>query len=212
MKIGILALQGAFVEHLGILERLGAEPGLVRLPGELDGLDGLVIPGGESTTMSRLMLEYGLHQLLKDRAGAGFPIMGICAGMVLLARYVSGSSLQSLGLMDMSVRRNAFGSQVDSFETDIEIPALGQEPYHGVFIRAPIIESADSTVELLARLGDGTAVAARQGKLLAVAFHPELGGDLRLHRYFLDLASAGWAGQAGRVIANSPNHNPLESS
>jgi 5'-phosphate synthase pdxT subunit len=190
MKIGILALQGAFVEHLGILARLGADPVLVRLSGELDGLDGLVIPGGESTAMSRLMLEYGLHQPLKDRAGAGFPIMGICAGMILLARHVSDSSLQSLGLMDISVRRNAFGSQVDSFETDIEIPALGGQPFHGVFIRAPIIESANSTVELLARLGDGTAVAARQGKLLAVAFHPELGGDLRLHRYFLDLVSA----------------------
>ena len=191
MKIGVLALQGAFVEHLGILASLGAEPALVRLPGELDGLDGLVIPGGESTTMSRLMLEYGLHQLLKDRASAGFPIMGICAGMILLAKHVSDSPLQSLGLMDMSVRRNAFGSQVDSFETDIEIPALGRQSFHGVFIRAPIIESANSTVELLARLGDGTAVAARQGRLLAVAFHPELSGDLRLHRYFLDLASAG---------------------
>jgi 5'-phosphate synthase pdxT subunit len=191
MKIGVLALQGAFVEHLGILASLGAEPALVRLPGELDGLDGLVIPGGESTTMSRLMLEYGLHQLLKDRASAGFPIMGICAGMILLAKHASDSPLQSLGLMDMSVRRNAFGSQVDSFETDIEIPALGRQSFHGVFIRAPIIESANSTVELLARLGDGTAVAARQGRLLAVAFHPELSGDLRLHRYFLDLASAG---------------------
>jgi 5'-phosphate synthase pdxT subunit len=190
MKIGVLALQGAFAEHLGILARLGADPVLVRLPGDLDGLDGLVIPGGESTTMSRLMLEYELHRPLKDRAGAGFPIMGICAGMILLARHVSDSSLQSLGLMDISVRRNAFGSQVDSFETDIEIPALGGQPFHGVFIRAPIIESANSTVELLARLGDGTAVAARQGKLLAVAFHPELSGDLRLHRYFLDLVSA----------------------
>lgn len=190
IRIGVLALQGAFAEHLGILESLGVEPVLVRLPGEIGGLDGLVIPGGESTTISRLMLEYGLHRPLKDRAGAGFPIMGICAGMILLAKHVSGSSLQSLGLMDMSVRRNAFGSQVDSFETDLEIPALGGQPFHGVFIRAPIIESADSTVELLARLGDGTAVAARQGKLLAVAFHPELGGDLRLHRYFLDLVSA----------------------
>ncbi|OGO07498.1 MAG: hypothetical protein A2Y61_00535, partial [Chloroflexi bacterium RBG_13_60_13] len=142
-----MALQGAFVEHLGILGRMGAEPVLVRLPGELDGLDGLIIPGGESTTMSRLMLEYELHQPLKDRADAGFPIMGICAGMILLAKQVSDSSLQSLGLMDMSVRRNAFGSQADSFETDIEMPALGEKPFHGVFIRAPIIEKANSTVK-----------------------------------------------------------------
>jgi 5'-phosphate synthase pdxT subunit len=189
MRIGVLALQGAFVEHLGILERLGAEPVLVRLPGELHGLDGLIIPGGESTTMSRLMLEYGLHQPLKDRAVTGFPVMGICAGMILLAKRVADSSLQSLGLMDMAVRRNAFGSQVDSFETDLDMPALGERPFHGVFIRAPVIEAANSTVEMLARLSDGRAVAARQGKLLAAAFHPELGSDLRLHRYFLDMAS-----------------------
>ncbi len=190
MKIGILALQGAFWEHLGILEGLGVEPALVRLPGELEGLNGLIIPGGESTTMSKLMLEYQLHQPLKDRALAGFPVLGICAGMVLLAKRISDSSLQTLGLMDMGVRRNAFGSQADSFETDLQIPALGQEPFHGVFIRAPVIEGANSTVELLARLDDGRAVAARQGKLLAAAFHPELGSDLRLHRYFLDMASS----------------------
>ncbi len=190
MKIGILALQGAFWEHLGILEGLGVEPALVRLPGELEGLNGLIIPGGESTTMSKLMLEYQLHQPLKDRALAGFPVLGICAGMVLLAKRISDSSLQTLGLMDMAVRRNAFGSQADSFETDLQIPALGQEPFHGVFIRAPVIERANSTVELLARLDDGRAVAARQGKLLAAAFHPELGSDLRLHRYFLDMASS----------------------
>ncbi len=190
MKIGILALQGAFWEHLGILEGLGVEPALVRLPGELEGLNGLIIPGGESTTMSKLMLEYQLDQPLKDRALAGFPVLGICAGMVLLAKRISDSSLQTLGLMDMGVRRNAFGSQADSFETDLQIPALGQEPFHGVFIRAPVIEGANSTVELLARLDDGRAVAARQGKLLAAAFHPELGSDLRLHRYFLDMASS----------------------
>lgn len=189
MKIGILALQGAFIEHMGVLERLGVEPSLVRLPKELDGLDGLIIPGGESTTMSRLMLEYQLDQPLKGKAEAGFPVMGICAGMILLAKHVSDISLQSLGLMDMSVRRNAFGSQVDSFETDLEIAVLGKQPFHGVFIRAPIIEKANSTVKILGRLSDGTAVAARQGKLLAVAFHPELGSDLRLHKYFLEIVS-----------------------
>jgi 5'-phosphate synthase pdxT subunit len=190
MKIGVLALQGAFVEHLGVLERLGVEASLVRLPRELDGLDGLIIPGGESTTMCGLMLECQLNQPLKDKAEAGFPIMGVCAGMVLLAKRVCGFSLQSLGLMDMSVRRNAYGSQVDSFETDIEIPVVGRQPFHAIFIRAPIIETAGSTVEILARLKDGTAVAARQGKLLALAFHPELTSDLRLHRYFLEIVSA----------------------
>jgi 5'-phosphate synthase pdxT subunit len=190
MRIGVLALQGAFVEHLGILERLGAEPVLVRLPKELEGLDGLIIPGGESTTMSRLMLERQLRQSLEDRAHAGFPVMGICAGMVLMAKRICDSALQSLGLIDIEVRRNAFGSQVDSFETDLEIPALGKEPFHGVFIRAPVIVAADSAVELLARLDDGPAVAARQGKLLALAFHPELTADSRLHRYFLEIVSA----------------------
>jgi 5'-phosphate synthase pdxT subunit len=190
MRIGVLALQGAFVEHLGILERLGAEPVLVRLPEELEGLDGLIIPGGESTTMSRLMLECQLRQSLEDRAHAGFPVMGICAGMVLMAKRICDSALQSLGLIDIEVRRNAFGSQVDSFETDLEIPALGKEPFHGVFIRAPVIVAADSAVELLARLDDGPAVAARQGKLLALAFHPELTADSRLHRYFLEIVSA----------------------
>ena len=190
MKIGVLALQGAFIEHIEVLERLGVEPFLVRLPRELDGLDGLIIPGGESTTTSRLMLEYQLHQPIKDKADAGFPIMGICAGMILLAKHVPDFSLQSLGLMDMSVRRNAFGSQVNSFETDIEIPVLGRQPFHTVFIRAPIIEKANSTVEILAGLSGGTAVAARQGRLLAVAFHPELTADPRVHRYFLEIVAA----------------------
>jgi 5'-phosphate synthase pdxT subunit len=190
MKIGVLALQGAFVEHLAVLERLGVEPSLVRLPRELEGLDGLIIPGGESTTMCGLMIEYQLHQPLKDKADAGFPIMGVCAGMVLLAKRVSGFSLQSLGMMDMSVRRNAYGSQVDSFETDIEMPVLGRQPFHAIFIRAPIIETTHSRVEILARLKDNTAVAARQGRLLALSFHPELTSDLRLHRYFLETVAA----------------------
>jgi 5'-phosphate synthase pdxT subunit len=190
MKIGVLALQGAFIEHIEVLERLRVEASPVRLPGELDGLDGLIIPGGESTTMSRLMLDFQLLQPLKDLAKAGFPMLGVCAGMILLAKQVSDFPLQNLGLMDMSVRRNAFGSQVDSFEADIEIPVLGAPPFHAVFIRAPIIEKANSTVEILAGLGDGTAVAARQGKLLAVAFHPELTADPRFHRYFLEIVAA----------------------
>ncbi len=188
MKIGILALQGAFIEHSQAIERLGAEAPTVRLPGQLHGLDGLIIPGGESTTMSRLMVEYRLLQPLKDLAREGLPILGTCAGMILMARSVPDFTLQTLGLMDITVRRNAFGSQVDSFEADLKMPVLGQQPFHAVFIRrAPIIEAADSSVEVLARLLNGTAVAARQGNLLAAAFHPELTSDLRFHRYFLDI-------------------------
>ncbi|HWR71166.1 MAG TPA: pyridoxal 5'-phosphate synthase glutaminase subunit PdxT [Dehalococcoidia bacterium] len=186
MKIGILALQGAFIEHCQAIERLGGEAVAVRLPGQLHGLDGLIIPGGESTTMSRLMVEYELIQPLKDLAREGLPILGTCAGMILMAKSVPEFTLQTLGLMDITVRRNAFGSQVDSFEADLEMPVLGQPSFHAVFIRAPIIEAADSTVEVLARLPDGAAVAARQGKLLAVAFHPELTPDARFHRFFVD--------------------------
>ena len=187
MKIGVLALQGAFIEHVQILQQLDVEASPVRLPEELDGLNGLIIPGGESTTVSRLMLDLHLMQPIKNLAEAGFSIMGTCAGMILLAKTVPGFPLQTLGLMDITVRRNAFGSQVDSFETDLEMPALGELPFHAVFIRAPIIEKANSTVEILGKLSDGTTVAARQGKLIAVAFHPELTADLRFHRYFLDI-------------------------
>jgi pyridoxal 5'-phosphate synthase pdxT subunit len=190
MRIGILALQGAFVEHSHVAERLGAEAVAVRLPAQLHGLDGLIIPGGESTTMSRLMAEYQLLQPLRNLAKDGLPILGTCAGMILMAKSVPDFALQTLELMDITVRRNAFGSQVDSFEADLEMPVLGRPPFHAVFIRAPIIEAADSAVEVLARLPDGAAVAARQGKLLAVAFHPELTTDVRLHQYFLDMVAS----------------------
>ena len=191
MKIGILALQGAFVEHAAILQRLGVEAPLVRLCRDLEGLDGLIVPGGESTTMSRLMMDFGLLDPIRERAGKGLPVMGTCAGMILMAREIQGfpAVLKGLALMDMSVRRNAFGSQVDSFEVDLEIPVLGQESYHAVFIRAPLIERVGEGVEILSRTAHGAVVAARQGKLLAVAFHPELTADPRVHRYFLDLVS-----------------------
>lgn len=191
MKIGVMALQGAFIEHRRVLEHLGAEAVEVRLPAQLTNLDGIIVPGGESTTMSRLMAAYGLLQPLRDLAREGMPIMGTCAGMILLAKSVPGFVLPTLGLMDITVRRNAFGSQVDSFEADLDLPALGPPPFHAVFIRAPLIEEAGADVEVLGRL-PGTAgaatVAARQGHLLAVAFHPELTSDSRVHRYFLDLA------------------------
>jgi 5'-phosphate synthase pdxT subunit len=189
MKIGVLALQGAFVEHAAILQGLGVDAPLVRLRKDLDDLDGLIIPGGESTTMSRLMMDFGLLSAIRKRAEDGLPVMGTCAGMILMAKEIAGfpAALQTLSLMDMKVRRNAFGSQVDSFEVDLEMPVLGQEPYHAVFIRAPAIERVGEGVEILARISSGTAVAARQGKLLSVAFHPELTNDPRVHRHFLDL-------------------------
>jgi len=190
MRIGILALQGAFAEHSHIIHGLGAEVVVIRLPSQLHDLDGLIIPGGESTTMSRLMADYQMIRPLQDLAKGGLPILGTCAGMILMAKSVPDFELQTLELMDITVRRNAFGSQVDSFEADLDVPDLGQTPFHAVFIRAPIIEASNSTVEVLARLPDGAAVAAKQGKLLAVAFHPELTPDVRFHRLFLDIVGS----------------------
>jgi 5'-phosphate synthase pdxT subunit len=187
MKIGVLASQGAFIEHIAILHQLEVEALPVRLPRELDGLDGLIIPGGESTSISKLMLDYHLVDEVKNLAKNGLPILGTCAGMILLADEIPGSNVEPLGLMKIKVRRNAFGRQRESFETELSIPVLGEKPFPGVFIRAPIIEQSNSEVEVLARLDDGTSVAARQGKLLVSAFHPELTDDLRFHQYFLDI-------------------------
>jgi pyridoxal 5'-phosphate synthase pdxT subunit len=189
MKIGVLAAQGAFAEHIASLKRLDTEAVPVRLPGELKGVVGLIIPGGESTTISRLMADYDLMKEITRLAGDNMPILGTCAGMILMARQISGNSTKSLGLMDITVKRNAFGRQVDSFETELQIPVLGKKAFPGVFIRAPKIENGAGDVEVLARLANGTIVAARQGKLLVTAFHPELTDDLRLHRYFLDIVS-----------------------
>jgi len=189
MKTGVLASQGAFAEHIAVLKKLGVETIPVRLPRQLAGLDGLIIPGGESTTISKLMKDYDLVSGIKQLAEEGKPIFGTCAGMILLAKEIPGSTVEPLGLMDISVRRNAFGRQNESFETDLDIPVLGEKPFHAVFIRAPLIENINGTTEVLARLDNGTAVAARQGKFLATSFHPELTDDLRFHRYFLDMIS-----------------------
>ena len=189
IKIGVLAAQGAFAEHITILRQLGIEAVPVRLPQELKGLDGLIIPGGESTSISKLMLDYDLTNEIRNLAKHDLPIFGTCAGMILLATENSDSEVKPLDVMKIKVRRNAFGRQRDSFETELSIPALGEKSFPAVFIRAPIIEQANSEVEILARRADGTAVAARQGKLLASAFHPELTDDLRFHRYFLDIVS-----------------------
>jgi len=187
MKIGVLALQGAFAEHIATLHRLEVEALPVRLSQELVGLDGLIIPGGESTSISKLMLDYNLMPEIRNLAKNGLPIFGTCAGMILLAQGVSDLNVEPIGVMEITVRRNAFGRQKDSFETELSIPALGEKPFPGIFIRAPLIEQANSGVEILARLADGVRVAARQGKLLVSAFHPELTNDLRFHQYFLDI-------------------------
>jgi 5'-phosphate synthase pdxT subunit len=192
MRIGVLAMQGAFVEHGKNLDSLGVEPVEVRLPGNLENLDGLIIPGGESTTIGKVAQEWGLLEPLRAFAQSGQPVWGTCAGMILMAKEVMdpkpGQPL--LRVMDITVRRNAFGRQIDSFEADLTVPALGDDPFHAIFIRAPLIEHVRDGVEVLAQLDDGTVVAARQGNMLATAFHPELTGDDRFHRYFLSLSDA----------------------
>ncbi len=189
MRIGVLAAQGAFAEHITILHQLGGEALAIRLPRELSGLDGLIIPGGETTSISRLIQDYNLISEITNLAKHGLPILGTCAGMILLASEISDSGVEPLRVMDITVRRNAFGRQKESFETELPIPVLGEKPFPGVFIRAPVIEQSNSEVEVLAKLADGTSVAARQGKLLASAFHPELTDDLRFHQYFLDIVA-----------------------
>lgn len=208
--IGVLAVQGDFAEHLRMLARVGATGVEVRTPEDLERVDALIIPGGESTAIGKLLARYGLDVAIvarasvPARAAAGhgvssrppLAIWGTCAGMILLSRDIgdSGSKVVSqplLGLMDLSVRRNAFGNQLDSFETDLDAPAVSPDrPVHAVFIRAPLIERADEGVEILARLPDGRPVAARQGHLLATAFHPELTDDLSFHRYFVERVAA----------------------
>jgi len=194
MKIGIMALQGAYLEHSLVLHELGVEAAEVRLPGDLIRLDGLIIPGGESTTILKLMHAYNLFISLQQMIRAGLPVLGTCAGMICLAKRVFNSQdsfLNPLEVMDIVVKRNAFGRQVDSFEADLEIPDLGKRPYHAVFIRAPRIDEVGPGVKVLAMLPDGTIVAARQDNILVSSFHPELTDDLRFHRYFLKLIKPG---------------------
>jgi len=189
MKIGVLALQGDFAEHQAVLEKLGAEVVQVRLSKQLEGINGLIIPGGESTTIGKLATEFGLMEPLR-KFGREHAIWGTCAGAIFLSKDARRSQ-PLLELMDIVVERNAFGRQVDSFEIDLAVHAIekyGDSPYHAVFIRAPLIESVGNGVEVLASLEDGRIVAARQGHLLATSFHPELTKDDRFHRYFMELA------------------------
>lgn len=188
MKVGVLALQGAFREHAAALKRCGCEVVEVRKPINTEGIDALVIPGGESTTIGKLLGDYGLMEPVLAKAHDGLPIFGTCAGAIILARDIVGSDQPRLGLIDIIIQRNAYGRQVDSFEVDLEIPVLGKEPFAAVFIRAPLIKEARPGVEVLAHYKDGI-VLARQGNVLVSTFHPELTSDLRLHRYFLNMAA-----------------------
>lgn len=189
LAVGVLALQGGFAEHSAVLRRLGVDASQVRLPSQLDGLDGLIIPGGESTTISRLMHEWDLIEPVRRRAHEGMAIWGTCAGAILLAERAGDLDREGLRLMDITVRRNAFGRQVESFEAGLDVPVLGPPPFRGVFIRAPVIAEAGLSAEVLASLAGGTVVAAQQGALLATSFHPELTDDTRFHEFFLTLAS-----------------------
>ncbi len=196
LKIGVLALQGAFLEHINMIRKLGATPVEVRLPQHLDSLDGLIIPGGESTTIGKLAGQFNLIEPLHQFIAQGKSVWGTCAGLIFLAKdvgqTVSGGHVvpPRLEVMDVSVDRNAFGRQVDSFEADLELPFTNGSPFRAVFIRAPRIEAVGNNVEIVARLDDGTIVAARQDNLLVTAFHPELTNDTRLHQYFLKMVSS----------------------
>ncbi len=193
MRVGVLAQQGDFIEHIQILKSLGVDTVEVRKPEQLHDLDGLIIPGGESTTFAKLAESYGLMEPIRAMCTAGKPVWGTCAGLIFLARDV-GRPQPLLGVMDVKVKRNAFGRQTESFEQDLNVPELEhiqngsdpKRPFHAIFIRAPLIESVGDRVKVLATLDDGTVVAARQGNLLATSFHPELTSDHRFHRYFLE--------------------------
>jgi len=185
-RVGVLAYQGDVREHLAALEAVGAAPVEVRRVEELDAVDGLVVPGGESTVIGKLADRYGLLQPLRERVEAGLPVLGTCAGLIFLAREVEGPPQHLLGVLDVRVRRNAFGRQVASFEAEIDVKGVDGGPVSGAFIRAPWVAEAGPEVEVLAEV-DGKVVAVRQGNLLATAFHPELSGEVRLHRWLVDL-------------------------
>ena len=188
MNIGVLAVQGDFAEHCHVLRSVGVTATEVRLPKHLEGLDGLIIPGGESTTLSRLMSLYDLRDPVADMVARGKAVWGTCAGMIMLANEITEEDPVPMGLMDVGVQRNAFGRQVDSFEQDLKIRGLGSREYHAIFIRAPVIIRVGEEVDVLAALPDGRPVAVQQGNLMATSFHPELTADARIHRYFVTLA------------------------
>jgi 5'-phosphate synthase pdxT subunit len=195
MRIGVLAVQGAFREHLDTLGSIGVRGVPVRLPADLDGVSGLILPGGESTTMRRLIDRWGLRGPILDLAADGAPLFGTCAGMIILAREIVDGDAPVLPLLDVAVQRNAFGRQLDSFEADLAVPVLGDQPVHGVFIRAPVVERVGPDVDVLARLDEGGGpdagriVAVRERNVIATAFHPELAGETRFHRLVATMAA-----------------------
>lgn len=199
--IGVLALQGAFIEHIKKLQGIGVEAREIRLPEDLAGASGLILPGGESTTIGKLIDRFGLRQPILDLAASGVPIWGTCAGMILLGRDVDPETRARdqplLGLMQIETQRNAFGSQLDSFETELDIPLISDEPIPAVFIRAPVISWLGPEVEVLSRLPDGRPVAARQGNLFVTSFHPELTADSRIHRWFAAQCLSGFDAPVG---------------
>ena len=188
-RVGVLALQGDVREHVRVLTDLGAEVTTVRRPAQLAAIDGLVLPGGESSVIDKLSRAFGMREPVRDAIATGMPVYGTCAGLILLADRITDGIVgqQTFGGLDVTVRRNAFGSQVDSFEVDLDVPALGEPPVHAVFIRAPLVEEAGDGVERLAVLDDGRVVAVRQGSLLGTSFHPEVMGEHRFHALFLDM-------------------------
>ena len=189
-RIGVLALQGAVRQHVEAIRDVGAEPVEVRLPRDLVDLDALILPGGESTTMRRLIDAYNLREPIAAMARADTPMLGTCAGMILLADRIADEDDEPyFGVLDLEVRRNGYGRQLDSFEADLDVPSLGEAPLHGVFIRAPLVTDVGARAEVLARDHDGKPVAVRQGRILATAFHPELTDDRRIHRLLVELVA-----------------------
>ena len=189
MRIGVLALHGAVIEHIQTLASIGIEPVTVRLPEDLEGLSGLILPGGESTTMRKLVARWSLREPIMAFARSGAPILGTCAGMIVVAMEIAGGEEPVFPLLDVTVERNAFGRQLDSFETDLDMPIVGDRPVHAIFIRAPIIERVGPGVEVLARLPDQRVVAVRQRNVVAISFHPELAGETRIHRLIATMAA-----------------------
>lgn len=188
-RIGVLAVQGDFAEHVATLGSIGVDATEVRLPADLDGIDGLILPGGESTAIRRLIDRWGLREPILALARSGAPIYGTCAGMIVMAREIVDGDPVVLPLLDVAVRRNAFGRQLDSFETELSVPVLGDQPVHAVFIRAPIIERTGPGVDVLATLDDGRIVAVRERNVIATSFHPELAGETRFHRLLATMAA-----------------------
>jgi 5'-phosphate synthase pdxT subunit len=189
VRIGVLAVQGAFAEHIALLRDIGVDAVPVRLPTDLEGLSGLILPGGESTAMRKLIDNWGLRQPILDLAQRGAPLFGTCAGLILLSNEITDGDEPVFPLLDIGVKRNAFGRQLDSFEADVSVPVLGDKPVHAVFIRAPVVERVGEGVDVLAQLEDGRVVAVRDGNVIATAFHPELAGETRFHRLVATMAA-----------------------